>query len=266
MKNKHNFLLGADPELFMTDLEGIPKSAIDIIPGTKEAPYNISEKGHSVQVDNVLLEFNIPPSDNPISMNEDIRFVLEWFENNLPNERTVSIVPSMEFVKSELLHPKANEFGCDPDWNTWTEKTNEPPEADDTLWRSAGGHVHISYENETMDYSAKLVKALDLYLGVPSIIYDSDTERRKLYGSAGSFRFKKYGNSGGVEYRSLSNFWIKRQDHINFIFNQINKAFSFIDKNDEIDSRSDLAKDIIEAINNSDENLAKKIIKNYKIL
>ena len=45
---------------------------------------------------------------------------------------------------------------------------------------------------------------MDILLGLPSVILDADTERRAMYGAAGAHRIKPY----GVEYRSLSNFWL----------------------------------------------------------
>ena len=55
-KITNKFSLGADPELFLTYNDGSPKSAIGLIPGTKENPCTITDRGHSVQVDNVLRE------------------------------------------------------------------------------------------------------------------------------------------------------------------------------------------------------------------
>jgi hypothetical protein len=43
-----------------------------------------------------------------------------------------------------------------------------------------------------------------MFLGLWSVINDPDTRRRQLYGKAGAIRFKPY----GIEYRTLSNFWL----------------------------------------------------------
>ena len=51
---------------------------------------------------------------------------------------------------------------------------------------------------------------MDYTLGLDSLLLDSDTRRRSMYGRAGSFRFKEY----GIEYRTLSNFWIKNNKSI----------------------------------------------------
>jgi hypothetical protein len=53
-------------------------------------------------------------------------------------------------------------------------------------------------------YCAAIVRELDYYLGLPSLKWDTDGRRRKLYGKAGAFRPKPY----GLEYRVLSNKWL----------------------------------------------------------
>ena len=54
-------------------------------------------------------------------------------------------------------------------------------------------HIHIGYDNNNIDASLRLVKYLDLYLGVPSVLKDKDKRRRSLYGKAGCFRLTSYG-------------------------------------------------------------------------
>ena len=55
------------------------------------------------------------------------------------------------------------------------------------------GHIHIGYDNSTKETNFAIIKALDLFLGVPSLEIDLDERRRGLYGKAGCFRHKKYG-------------------------------------------------------------------------
>ena len=45
-------------------------------------------------------------------------------------------------------------------------------------------HDMYNYYNDT---------DIDAYVGLPSILYDTDAERRKLYGKAGCFRLQPYG-------------------------------------------------------------------------
>src|SRR5690606_27611941 len=96
---------------------------------------------------------------------------------------------------------------------------NDPPAAH-TLLRTAGGHIHVGYDNPDNAMSADIVLAMDVMLGVPSVLIDGDTRRRQMYGKAGCFRFKEY----GLEYRTLSNFWIMSEERIRWAFRQTQQA------------------------------------------
>lgn len=145
---------------------------------------------------------------------------------------------------------------CDPDFNVWTESVNVPPENTTSL-RSAGGHIHVGYDNPTMERSSKIIMAMDIFLGIPSIILDKDKDRRKMYGKAGCFRFKDF----GCEYRTLSNFWIFDDELIEWVFNNTQKAIEFVN-NDTIITND---KEIINCINNQDITLAYQLINSLNI-
>ena len=98
---------------------------------------------------------------------------------------------------------------------------NPKPTCEDKNLRSCGGHVHVGTKHDPIH----VVKAMDIYLGVPSLKLDPDKQRRKLYGKAGAFRFKSY----GVEYRTLSNFWIWSKELQEWVFKQTNKALEHIE-------------------------------------
>jgi hypothetical protein len=61
---------------------------------------------------------------------------------------------------------------------------------------------------------------MDLFVGLPSTILDEDDQRKNVYGTPGRFRLKPY----GVEYRSLSNYWIKDGYLIDMVLNGTKKA------------------------------------------
>lgn len=125
------------------------------------------------------------------------------------------------------------------------------------------GHIHIGYDESSFDKSINIIRALDLFLGVPSIILDTDTLRRELYGKSGAFRIKNY----GVEYRVLSNFWIQSQEIINLIFYNISQAIDFINNSEntsELFNKKD-SENIQNCINNCDKKLANRLIKKYNI-
>jgi len=90
---------------------------------------------------------------------------------------------------------------------------------------------------------------MDLFLGVPSVLIDDGKERKKLYGKAGAYRYKPY----GVEYRTLSNFWVFEPGLIDWVWNQTEKALTHV-KNGLMDK--ELSRLARECINKDDHNLA----------
>ena len=70
---------------------------------------------------------------------------------------------------------------------------NEVSKATRTTLRSAGFHIHVGYPQNNIDVSVQMLRYIDVYVGIPSILYDTDSERRKLYGKAGCFRLQPYG-------------------------------------------------------------------------
>lgn len=214
-------MIGCDPEIFVKQGEQLV-SAHNLIPGTKEAPYKV-RKG-SVQVDGMALEFNIDPAKNFKEFNDNIDSVMETLRDMVPRHQ-FEIEPVAEFGKKyiELQPEDAKRLGCMPDFNAYTKEPNPIPDAS-ANFRTASGHIHISWKDTTnpkwpneldpfepthFEACCQLVKTLDAYLGIPSIVWDRDPTRSKLYGKAGCFRPKCYGGGWlGLEYRVLSNKWL----------------------------------------------------------
>ena len=219
--------VGTDIELIATDAQGVPRSVIDKIPGTKIDPH-ATDHGH-IQVDNVLPEFNIPPASSAVEFRDNINNVLSDLYHYLsPHGLEVKAMSSAFFPDEELQHPDAQEAGCDPDYDIYILDINTKPNLSNTRLRSAGGHVHVSWHGaENLTELVSMVKAMDLFLGVPSILLDPDTNRRSLYGKAGACRQKTYAEGVyGVEYRSLSNFWASSNTLMEWVFNNTQEALT----------------------------------------
>jgi hypothetical protein len=115
---------------------------------------------------------------------------------------------------------KATELGCDPDFNAYTGVQNPVPDGNSDF-RTAAGHIHVGW-GEGFDISSEdhmndciyITKALDNVLFVLSNMWDTDEKRRELYGQRGSFRPKSY----GMEYRVLSNAWLKHPAITEFVY------------------------------------------------
>src|SRR5690606_11550421 len=111
-------------------------------------------------------------------------------------------------------------LGCEPDFNAWTETKNCPPSTRKPM-RTGAGHIHIGWtEGESrhnknhLALCMEVVKQLDATLYPLSMEWDSDETRRELYGRQGSFRPKHY----GVEYRHLSNAFLRDDDVIRLVY------------------------------------------------
>lgn len=203
------FTFGADPEVFVKK-GGAFVSAHGLIPGTKKAPMPV--KGGAVQVDGMALEFNTNPATSFKEFNASLDAALDSLKSMVPGYE-LCFEPVAHFSKEYLAsQPKeAVELGCEPDFNAYTKAPNPRPDAN-KLFRTASGHVHIGWTsnvdpNDPTHFEAccVLTKKLDAYLGIPSLVWDDDDERRQLYGKAGAFRPKPY----GMEYRVLSNAWLR---------------------------------------------------------
>lgn len=208
-----DFLIGADPELWLKK-NGVPFSAHGIVQGTKAQPFKV-RKG-AVQVDGMALEFNINPATDFRAFDSNISTVLEELRSLVPEEYDLDISPSVTFDEDTIdSQPmEALELGCSPDFNAYTREKNKPPHTQ-SGFRTAAGHIHIGWgkdldpmESTHFEACATLARQLDVHLGLPSLLWDRDQTRRSLYGGAGSFRPKSY----GMEYRTLSNVWVKSKD------------------------------------------------------
>jgi hypothetical protein len=99
---------------------------------------------------------------------------------------------------------------------------------------------------------------MDFYLGVPSVLMDKGEARKELYGKAGAMRLKSY----GMEYRTLSNFWIFDQRLIGWVYEQTAKAVQAVEVGT---SFKELRKTITNCINNNDKQLAQLLVDEYEL-
>lgn len=244
--------LGTDPEVFLQDQTGSLVSAIGFIKADKWNPLQIPdmEKGFTLQEDNVSLEYGIPPAASADEFIHHIRAVMEKSKEWLPG-LSFSNLSCAVFPADQMDHPRAHIFGCEPDFNAWTGKPNKPPKPPHKFMRSAGGHIHV----ETKEDKIQVIKAMDFYLGIPSVLMDKvGKDRRALYGGPGAHRPKPY----GVEYRTLSNFWIFDDKLIKWVWDNTQRAL------DNVGSDFDALQDeICSTISNGDEKRAEQLCVEY---
>lgn len=228
-------LVGADPELFMRNPNnGNFVSASDYdnlarIPGTKHEPFKVPYG--AVQIDGTALEFNIDPAKTVDEFVGYIKSVRKTLTDMVPGYNVVA-EPVAHFDPEYFLFQvptSAQELGCNPDYNGWTGDINPRPDPAGEPMRTAAGHLHIGWtegadveDKKHFLLCCKVAKQLDYYLGVFSLLWDSDNTRRTLYGKAGAFRPKTY----GMEYRVLSNKWLDSEPLMRWVYNTVQCAMA----------------------------------------
>jgi hypothetical protein len=260
MAKIENFKVGADVEVFLKEKNGKYISAVGLIGGTKTNPRLVTNYGHALQEDNVAAEFNIPPTQNDKDFAKELKVSIRELTKIIPKTLNICLESSAIFDKDQLETPESQEFGCDPDFNAYTLSQNKKPDImKNPYLRSIGGHIHVGYDHPNVETNRDIIIMLDLLLGVPSILIDMNIKRRELYGKAGCFRNKIY----GVEYRTLSSFWIKTDELMQWVFNGVKKSVSMLNKEHKIPEKD--WKVIQDCINNNDINMAKMLIDVYNI-
>ena len=187
---------------------------------------------------------------NKYNFSKSVRF-LKYGRKCTPNYIEINI--NIEIgIKSPMITKL-----CMPDYNVYTEKKNKKPNAKNQNLRSAGFHIHVGYDHPTVPESLRMVKLLDIFLGIPSVIIDPDKKRRELYGRAGAFRLTKY----GFEYRTLSSYMMSKDSILNLIWDLLTLALNFGGLPNAFDKNQ-----IQYIINESDVEEAKKFLNNFEYI
>lgn len=259
-------LVGADPELFVKQ-GGKHVSGYGLIPGDKVNPHKV-DKG-AVQVDGMALEFNIDPAANEQEFITNLDTVVEILARMVPEHEVVAD-PVAHFTKEYMATQpfQALELGCEPDYNAWSGQENVKPNVD-LPFRTGAGHVHIGVI-EDADITNKdffkvccdAVREMDLFVGLPSLFYDNDTQRREMYGKAGAFRAKSY----GFEYRTLSNAWLRSDGLKRWVYKATQLCMKGFLAGDRLAEKYAANVDLQDIINKSDKREATKIIRDAKLL
>lgn len=258
IKPDTHFTIGADPEMFIiNEKTRAVVSAIGLIPGEKGNPWRDPSwgPGFGIEIDNILVEYNIPPVDTKEDFIEVVNFMKDYIDRYLKRinpELGILCASSMMVDKDQLDNPIAQLFGCCPDFNCYTGAPNPRPRGEKTNLRSAGFHVHYGYEHPSIDQSVEMVKYFDIFLGLMSLLFDTDRKRRSLYGKAGCYRLTSY----GVEYRTLSSRMGDDDTTLGLIYDGVVAATQAY----EIGLHLPNDEDVVSAINNSDVRAGKTVL------
>lgn len=127
-------------------------------------------------------------------------------------------------------------------------------------------NINLSSIDYALTHPLQTIPLIDLICGIPSILVDRDeyaTTRRKAYGKAGNYRTPKH----GLEYRTLSNFWIKSYPLMS-LFTGLARTAILIIATDYDNGTTELEnymwkdidkKDVVKAIHENNFELAREI-------
>lgn len=232
-------LIGADPEFFVRSPKGFI-SGHTFNCGTKQKP--MQTKHGFVQVDGLALEVNVLPAKDKQTFIGNVLGVIGDL-NEIVRKKHCEIVaqPTVHFKSKYIraLPPHIRELGCNPDFNAYSRGVNDAPNGR-VSFRTGAGHIHVGWtegkepdDPQHFENCTVLVRQLDYFVGLRTLKFDPDAQRRELYGKAGAFRPKPY----GLEYRVPSSAWCKSETLIGEIFDATTAAFEFANSGGDMDTK-----------------------------
>lgn len=200
--------LGADPEIFVRNLKtGLIVPSMEVLRKTRP----LDSYGNHVVPDGVQLEFHPRPASCTGRVGDFYRAcIVDWQKELEKHDLTLDFTPTIKITDEEwnTIPTEARQLGCNPSLNIWDTFTLQPNA--EYRWRSAGGHLHIGFKSLSRLYErrADVIPLCDYLIGNTFVLFDRDpyaAVRRESYGRAGEYRLPDY----GVEYRTLSNVWLR---------------------------------------------------------
>jgi hypothetical protein len=216
----YNVTWGADPELFIATKDGKVVGGERAIPqdGLGDSYYDSWNQKRRmtrkrVVLDGVQVEFNVAASQCRASLGADIKATFASLKRHLDAANN-GLVPSFEAVvrvdpeELKALSEAAQKLGCQPSANIHDRNASVTVTKANENLRSAGGHIHLGLHKPLMEHRERLPFLMDVIVGNTCVLIDRNplaAERRTLYGRAGEYRIQPH----GLEYRTLSNFWLR---------------------------------------------------------
>lgn len=219
---QHSIISGADPEVFIRKIGGplVPSSAVLNKRGYIKDSY--SSKPLIVR-DGVQAEFHPSAASCTTVLNTDIHHcIVEWSKVLRKTGHQIDFSRTVDLSDAEFegLSSEERQLGCQTSLNIYDSSATIGVDGSSYRKRSAGGHLHFGLDqfktHPIWDRRADIVPILDVLLGNTAVLMDRDEgnrERRKVYGRAGEYRLPAH----GLEYRTLSNFWLASFPLTNFV-------------------------------------------------
>jgi Phage phiEco32-like COOH.NH2 ligase-type 2 len=203
--------VGTDPEIFAFKA-GKLLPAFEFLPG-KDKPLN--EDGTSAYWDGFQAEFRLHRAYTCLmELHSQLwrsMCVLHTAAGKHGAKLGLQSVVRIPLSILRTAHDPYVELGCQPSFNAYNLAGLKVANPRELRYRFAGGHMHFGLSYSQPKYE-ETVRSLDSILGIWSVgaakSFDNPI-RRQYYGLPGEFRKPKYQSGAlGIEYRTLSNFWL----------------------------------------------------------
>ena len=265
--------VGCDPEIFIKHEDNTPAEAAELLDGKQIRKNAYADAGPAVVEDGIQLELHPNPSHCRAFVVNDVAALITNAHQKLKAKGLKPVEEShIKLTEKELekMTKEAQKLGCKPSNNLYGASALKVTKQA-LLNRFAGGHIHLSLKNFQAE---PIVEAMDRLLGNTSVMIDTGEEqrlRRKFYGRAGEYRLPAW----GLEYRTLSNYWLRHQALMSFVLQMARFCTTFGDAQSDCcydqphawKGHPEIMKafnevcpmeDIVKAINNNDAQLAWK--------
>jgi hypothetical protein len=268
---RRRFTLGADPEMFLFENNKLIP-AYEFLPKKRESADFIFWDGFQAE-----WKYSSPIycQNNLVKATREKMMLLQAkaqkkFPNARLSLRNVVRIPK-ETLETALDHYV--ELGCKPSYNAYGMRGIDVINPRTLPYRFAGGHMHFgTWEGRRPNYKG-IISTLDAVLGVWGVGAARNLDvpvRRQYYGLAGEYRMPTYSVDPefnavayGVEYRTLSNFWLCHPAIMQLTWEIGRQAVRLATSKYRkfwVASKEE----VIETINNCDTAQAEKILKRNK--
>lgn len=264
----HNFHIGSDPEMFVTDGDDKLIPAFSFL-GAKSEKKTMTRKKNNVYFDGAQAEFETTAGGCLAFHVDSIQEGLDTlYKAARKHDKTAKLsLKNVMEIEYDVLNTAKDEhlaFGCAPSENVYGLKGKQVPPRE-LPFRSSGGHIHFGIGHKEPEQIKQMVRALDAILGVCCVSlfakYDNPI-RRQFYGMAGEYRTPKH----GLEYRALSNAWVCHPMISHMVMDLARKCVVFGEKG-FLKFWETTEAEVIECMQNCDVDLAHKIMeRNHKTL
>lgn len=231
---KASLMFGADPEFFIT-LDGrvigservIPSKGLDMNhgcnphSGTYQAP---KESGTKFVRDGIQVELNPATvscrGSGFMAYSKAFRSLKRHLDSlGQGYHMTLQQVVEVDEEEFDSLSDASKALGCKPSLNLYDSSASVGVDGKVSRQRAAGGHIHLGLKDsglKSLAFPERLVALLDVLVGNTCVLIDRDPGaalRRRSYGRAGEYRKPSH----GLEYRTLSNFWLRSVQLAGFV-------------------------------------------------